>query len=231
MTTIMKELTIEQKAQRYDKAIEATRKLVDAGLVYEDAAIQIFPEFKKSNESEDEEIRKEMLQIAKESEDSFYMVMTPNKRERLIAWLEKQDEKPKKVSIWKHWKKGIAGNGDGKLIYLVKDGDNYSFSSCLGFECDYIELSELDKLLSEKQGEQNPVISEDALREGIAHFGITQYQIDNWLKKYVDVEKQVEQKCFPYALEKDNPARESINWLKSLKDRVQPQTTWKPTEE
>ena len=42
----------------------------------------------------------------------------------------------------------------------------------------------------EKQGEQKPTISNNALREGIAHFGITQYQIDNWLKKYVDIEKQ-----------------------------------------
>lgn len=32
-----------------------------------------------------------------------------------------------------------------------------------------------------------------------------------------------EKKCFPYALESENPARESIKWLKSLKDRVQPQ--------
>lgn len=46
----------------------------------------------------------------------------------------------------------------------------------------------------EKQGEQKPIISNNALREGITHFGITQYQIDNWLKKYVDVEKQGEQK-------------------------------------
>lgn len=46
----------------------------------------------------------------------------------------------------------------------------------------------------EKQGEQKPVISYDALREGIGHFGITQYQIDYWLKKYVVVEKQCEQK-------------------------------------
>jgi hypothetical protein len=46
----------------------------------------------------------------------------------------------------------------------------------------------------EKKAEWKPVISDDALGEGIAHFGITQYQIDNWLKKYVDVEKQDEQK-------------------------------------
>jgi hypothetical protein len=31
-----------------------------------------------------------------------------------------------------------------------------------------------------------------------------------------------EKKCFPYALESENPARESIKWLKSLKTKVQP---------
>ena len=45
----------------------------------------------------------------------------------------------------------------------------------------------------EKQKKQKPAISDDALREGIAYFGISQYQIDNWLKKYVDIEKQDEQ--------------------------------------
>lgn len=38
----------------------------------------------------------------------------------------------------------------------------------------------------EKQG--NPKMSAEALREGVAHYGITQHQIDNWLKKYVEVE-------------------------------------------
>ena len=51
----------------------------------------IDPELKE--ESEGEKIRKELLQIAKESEDSFYMVITPEKREKLIAWLEKQVER------------------------------------------------------------------------------------------------------------------------------------------
>ena len=70
--------------------------------------------------------------------------------------LEEQEScEQKKVSIWKHWGgHGIAGNGEGKTIYLIKIGNTYSLSSCLGVECDYIELSELDKLLSKKQGEQ-----------------------------------------------------------------------------
>jgi hypothetical protein len=29
-----------------------------------------------------------------------------------------------------------------------------------------------------------------------------------------------EKKCFPYALESENPARESINWLKSIKQKI-----------
>lgn len=36
-----------------------------------------------------------------------------------------------------------------------------------------------------------------------------------------------EKKCFPYALESENPAIESIKWLKSLKERY----TWKPSDE
>lgn len=67
--------------------------------------------------------------------------------------LEKQGEQEiMKKPIWKHWKNGIAGNGEGKQIYLIKSGDSYTLSSCLGYECDYIELSDLDEfMLSEKQ--------------------------------------------------------------------------------
>jgi len=41
-----------------------------------------------------------------------------------------------------------------------------------------------------EQKEQKPTISDDAIREGVAHFGITQYQIDNWLKKHINVMEQ-----------------------------------------
>ena len=46
----------------------------------------------------------------------------------------------------------------------------------------------------EKQKEQKPTISDEAIREGIVHFGITQYQIDNWLKKHINIIEQKEQK-------------------------------------
>ena len=61
----------------------------------------------------------------------------------------------------------------------------------------------LHKYLLEKRGEQKPAEWSKEDEE------MCQETID-WFEK----------KCFPYALESENPARESIKWLKSLKDRV-----------
>jgi hypothetical protein len=38
-----------------------------------------------------------------------------------------------------------------------------------------------------RESKHKPIISEEVIREGIAHFGITQHQIDNWLKKHFNV--------------------------------------------
>ena len=83
--------------------------------------------------------------------------------------LEEQEScEQKKVSIWKHWGgHGIAGNGEGKTIYLIKIGNTYSLSSCLGVECDYIELSELDNLMLEKQGDTNETINRDEFAQDV----------------------------------------------------------------
>lgn len=112
----------------------------------------IFPELA---ETEEERIRKYIIGVLKDLWQTCSGIeYDSTKIEEAIAWIEKQGEqKPKKVSIWKHWKDGIAGGSEGEQIYLIKSGLRYSISSCLGYECDYIELSELDELLrEEKQG-------------------------------------------------------------------------------
>ena len=111
----------------------------------------------------------------------------------------------------------------------------------------------------EKQYEQKPAWSEedslmyeklnDTLEGRIATWKGWQVPYVAWLKSLKDrVQPQqksawnyedermcqetidwFEKKCFPYALEEENPARDSIKWLKSLKDRVQSQ--WKPSDE
>lgn len=154
----MKNLSIEEKAKRYDDAIEKAEKWCNAPNInkiptFGNKIIEdIFPEL---YEPEDEKIRKWLIAQLELKSD-----MINNSRElelmilKSIDWLEKQ-EQSKKTSIWKHWKNGIAGNGEGKLTFLIKSGPTYSLSSCLSFECDYIELSELDSLMLEKQSKQS----------------------------------------------------------------------------
>ena len=141
--------------QRYKEALEKIRKglqpLSDGAKISGVTRAFLEEVFPELGESEDEKIRKFLIHVFENNEE---VPCGEFNNKKIIAWLEKQGQEPKKVSIWKHWKNGIAGNGDGKPIYLIKNGFTYSLSSCLSFECDYIELSELDNLLLEKQGEK-----------------------------------------------------------------------------
>ena len=124
----MKELTIEQKAQRFDEALGKARRYYDEyktrdNILYVEDMEDMFPELK---ESEDERIRKVLINMFKGYDIQKVGDFTDKE---IIAWLE-------------------------------------------------------------KQGEQKPSISDEALREGIIKFGITQYQIDNWLKKHINVVEQ-----------------------------------------
>jgi hypothetical protein len=120
----MKELTIEQKAKAYDEAIQRGLDYIrhtpaTEMVTRQDIFEAIFPEFK---EPEDEKLRKEMLQIAKESEDSFYMVLTPNKRETLIAWLEKQGDKSQGKSAYEAINEETVDNSN-KVEPRFHEGD------------------------------------------------------------------------------------------------------------
>jgi len=77
----MKELTIEQKAQRYDEAIaKAKRMFSEKELNY------IFPELKEENE--DEKIRKAIITFFELQDDNTTYCLIPKKD--ILAWLEKQ---------------------------------------------------------------------------------------------------------------------------------------------
>ena len=96
----MKPLTIEEKAQRYNKVLECARKeLQTCGSSDCDIAKQIFRFFPELAESEDERIRKEILNFVRgwlECHDK------PNaerdeRYESWITWLEKQGEESNNV--------------------------------------------------------------------------------------------------------------------------------------
>ena len=114
--------------------------------------------------------------------------------DRLYKYLlENQDYSTK-------WKKNTTDNKPTlnhsvlmKSIYGIAEGEwngkewiQYRWSSKIK-DSDVLYWMNLSEV--ENQGEKKSVISEDALREGITQFGITQYQIDNWLKKYIDIKE------------------------------------------
>jgi len=95
----MKELTIEQKAQRYDEAIKKAQAKIEEAKVfdYDDeqtahtirlTTTDIFPELK---ESEDESIRKGLIEYFLHRPD-YEITYYGLKSDSVIAWLEKQGE-------------------------------------------------------------------------------------------------------------------------------------------
>lgn len=91
----MKEVSIEQKAKRYDEALERVKELLSRcrnnrdriTMVYRVNDIEsIFPEHKKS---EDEKIKEDLIQWISEFPD---MIWRGHYREDVITWLKRQDK-------------------------------------------------------------------------------------------------------------------------------------------
>jgi hypothetical protein len=79
----MKELSIEEKAKRYDEALKVLHKYDGANIMFSQSLKEeMFPELK---ESEDERIRKEIISALKYANHKGVY-------DKHIAWLERQGE-------------------------------------------------------------------------------------------------------------------------------------------
>ena len=94
----MKELSIEQKAEAYDEAIKRIQSyVVDEYGCTRIKVVNVFPELK---ESEDENIIKHnIIEFIKRNKSPFAPIPSDITLDKWIAWLEKQDEKPKVYQI------------------------------------------------------------------------------------------------------------------------------------
>ena len=185
-----KKLSIKEKASRYDEALAHAKLLLKiignatlGNLVLKNEFENMFHELR---ESEDDRTRKDIVTYLKSD------IANKGYRDKIIEswidWLEKQGEKTEPIE-------DFDTEFERQISHLIASAINREHEYNKGYvKWAAQSLIEYAKREIEKQGEQKPVMSYDALREGITHFGITQYQIDNWLKKYVDVEKQWEKK-------------------------------------
>ena len=84
----MKKLSIEEKAKRYDDAIERAKEINNEQRAQPfNVMTKVFPELK---ESEDERIRKELIKETKGCEVRLFEAVT---NDEFVSWLEKQGEK------------------------------------------------------------------------------------------------------------------------------------------
>ena len=149
----MKELSIEQKARAYDEALERAKEVKDNVEVVE----YIFPEL---CESEDERIRKAIIEFFELQDDNTTYSLVPKKD--ILAWLEKQGEQKSSDKVEPKFKFGdwIAYYRDDYSreiiqIYDIRDGryyftDNVHFSWSVK-ECD--EKSHLWTIQDAKEGD------------------------------------------------------------------------------
>ena len=91
----MKELPIEEKAKRFDEALEKARRYYDEyvsrdNILYVEDMEDMFPELKES-EGEDESIRKYLYSFI---ELNSGVNLPPEEAKKILAWLEKQGEQP-----------------------------------------------------------------------------------------------------------------------------------------
>ena len=83
----MKELTIEEKAKRYDEALKVLHKYDGANIMFSQSLKEeMFPELK---DSKDEKIRKELIKWMKDFPDEIWRFLY---KKDVITWLEKHDE-------------------------------------------------------------------------------------------------------------------------------------------
>lgn len=198
-------MTTEEKAKAYDEAIEKIKYVMDRGVepILNKADLQsIFPELR---ESEDERIRKELIEFIKIklklAEESEYKT---EDWKRWIAWLEKQkgiEWKPSKDEMdvlyaLCYITNTIDDRKDAILTKLYQDLKREFFNGA-----SYENMFPKE----EKQKEQKPAkwSEEDRLR---------------LIRICADVED-----FFPYNKETN---KEIARWIKSLR----PQNHWKPSK-
>ena len=94
-------MTQEEKAKRYDEAVERAKDCLKDGTITNTAIDYISTIFPELKESEDEKIRKTIIDFVNEYGDKFFSTLAKG---NAIAWLEKQ------VDCSAQWEKNTADN-------------------------------------------------------------------------------------------------------------------------
>ena len=247
----MKELSIEEKAKCYDEAIKRAKNYYSTTDSAADIKLigLIFPELK---EGEDEKTRKEILDYIIKGSESLYDVQQYGKErfDKWISWLEKQGEHTNFLSKILVGDK-VTRNEDGVLVNLSqlkrvakkdeKQGEQKpAFEMITPEESLGVDSDTYNKIVDECiYGEQEPAEIEkgangndreipnsawseedESMLCGVMETEQYMLAVVNGIEKFDVGNCAIRKAC-----------TEELNWLKLLKDRVQHQSTWRPSDE
>ena len=137
----MKELSIEEKAKRYDEALEKARQLCAYPTTkpFISDLQDLFPELK---ESEDERIRKWLIGYFRQyKEDGMERYANGLKVESILAWLEKQGEQKSVDEVEPKFNLNdwvVTDKGDTVQIGAVNNG-YYTLYNGMDFNMSYVD--------------------------------------------------------------------------------------------
>lgn len=191
----MKELSIEEKAQAYDEALEKARQLCAYPTTkpFINDLQDLFPELK---ESEDERIKKTLINFF--SKGAEYDSSTNGIKDRdIIAWLEKQGKE--KLTDKPKFKVGDEIKTKNEESLIITRIDRWGYWSEDLFICNFDDADNWE-LVEQKPawGEQDREMIDETL------YFIREYQQSNRCKDENGMQNSV-------TCEK---------WLKSLKERI-----------
>ena len=196
-------------------------------------AVRFFPELKESEGEKIKELLKHYLEVRRcQTKDNEEYINCNH----FLAWLEKQGKQKTDIPKWKYKKDNAPLSKDCLILNrygcVVKAVSGAMVSDA--WVLDYDELVKLPKEEVKKQDNQKPQ-GKSALEAS------KEKKIDNANKveqsSAWSEEDDYNVQCLVAKVTSDiqngNVGRnqELIDWLKSIKDRVQPQNLWKPSDE
>ena len=242
----MKELSIEEKAKRYDEALKVLHKYDGVNIIFSQSLKEkMFPKLK---ESEDEKIKKSLIRLVKAFYDCNFPTPEGFERKDILAWIEKQSEQK---SAWSEESSAFKD----KLLELFQKFRYIKESAPTnGDIIDYVdahiqELIDTMQKPTEWDGEEEKMLNEMYEFFDTHKIPSLKHNMDDYAKFIKSLKDKVQPKqewseedeshirylieCLEHckkgvSLTMTTPtAQEYIDWLKSLR----PRSTWKPSKE
>ena len=212
---------------------ETIMQLLTDGVISNEVAARYFPELK---ENEDEKVRKELIKAINLAYDCG-IAITKENRDKYLAWIEKQGEQKPVVIIPKFRVGDVIHLKNSCAEYTIKSisdghyyGNGFSFN-IVGCDRDY-------ELVKQKPTDKcegcNNVKGCVACVDG-SEWAHIEEQNPAWSEEDEYVFNKILNWCVlvnpASSIFEELPKDKFVERLKSIKDRIQPQSIWKPSKE